>query len=108
MKIRPLDDRVIVKRIEQQRPAVSGIVMPESATETPEQGELAAVGRGPQLQDGTKGPPQLKVGNLVVFRKHVGQTVQADGEALLVMREVDAVGVLNGQADIASQPLQAA
>lgn len=97
MKIRPLHDRVIVKRIEQQRKTASGIVIPDSAAEKPEQGEVIAVGDGKVLQDGSVRPLQLKVGDHVVFGKYSGQVVKVDGEELLVMREEDIFGVLEGE-----------
>lgn len=98
MQIRPLHDRVIVKRIEQQRKTASGIVIPDSATEKPEQGEVIAVGAGKVLQDGSVRPVQLKVGDHVLFGKYGGQTVKLDGEELLVLREEDVFGVLEGGA----------
>ncbi|HDR9074441.1 co-chaperone GroES [Burkholderia vietnamiensis] len=94
MQIRPLYDRVIVKRIEQQRTTASGIVIPDSAAEKPEQGEVIAVGSGRLLQNGSQQPLQLKVGDRVLFGKYAGQTVKVDGEELLVMREEDVMGVL--------------
>jgi chaperonin GroES len=98
MQIRPLYDRVIVKRIETQRTTASGIVIPDSAAEKPEQGEVVAVGNGRLLQDGTLRALQLKVGDHVLFGKYAGQTVKVDGEELLVMREEDVMGVLESDA----------
>ena len=98
MQIRPLHDRVIVKRIEQQRKTASGIVIPDSASEKPEQGEVITVGAGKLLQDGSIRPVQLKVGDHVLFGKYGGQTVKVDGEELLVLREEDVFGVLEGGA----------
>ncbi|WP_213767695.1 co-chaperone GroES [Caballeronia sp. dw_19] len=94
MKIRPLYDRVIVKRIEQQRTTASGIVIPDSAAEKPEQGEVIAVGSGKLLQDGSQRPLQLKVGDQVLFGRYAGQTVKVDDDELLVMREEDVMGIL--------------
>ncbi|CAG9229647.1 cochaperonin GroES [Paraburkholderia sabiae] len=94
MQIRPLYDRVIVKRIETQRTTASGIVIPDSAAEKPEQGEVVAVGSGRLLQDGALCALQLKVGDQVLFGKYAGHTVKVDGEELLVMREEDVMGVL--------------
>jgi chaperonin GroES len=94
MQIRPLYDRVIVKRIETQRTTASGIVIPDSVAEKPEQGEVIAVGSGRLLQDGTLRALQLKVGDQVLFGKYAGQTVKVDGEELLVMREEDVMGVI--------------
>ncbi|WP_186251441.1 co-chaperone GroES [Burkholderia gladioli] len=103
MQIRPLYDRVIVKRIEQQRTTASGIVIPDSAAEKPEQGEVIAVGSGRLLQDGTQRALQLKVGDQVIFGKYSGQTVKVDGEELLVMREEDVMGVLEAGQDVTRQ-----
>jgi len=99
MKIRPLYDRVIVKRIEQQRKTASGIVIPDSAAEKPEQGEVLAVGSGKLMQDGSVRALQLKAGDHVLFGKYAGQTVKIDGEELLVMREEDVLGVLEESGD---------
>ncbi|HEF5875333.1 TPA: co-chaperone GroES [Burkholderia cenocepacia] len=104
MQIRPLYDRVIVKRIEQQRTTASGIVIPDSAAERPEQGEVIAVGSGRLLQDGSQRPLQLQVGDQVLFGKYAGQTVKVNGEELLVMREEDVMGVLEPE----SQPARKA
>jgi len=93
MKLRPLYDRVIVKRIEHQRQTASGIVIPDSATEKPEQGEVLAVGNGRVMPDGSLRALQLKTGDLVLFGKYAGQTVKIDDQELLVMREEDIFGV---------------
>ena len=94
MFIRPLYDRIIVKRVEQQRTTASGIVIPDSAAEKPEQGEVIAVGSGRLLQDGSVRPLQVKTGERVLFGKYAGQTVKIDGEEYLVMREEDVLGVI--------------
>ncbi|AIV53085.1 chaperonin 10 Kd subunit [Burkholderia pseudomallei MSHR1153] len=94
MHVRPLYDRVIVKRIEQQRTTASGIVIPDSAAEKPEQGEIVALGNGRLLQDGTLRTLQLEVGDQVIFGKYAGQSIKVDGEDFLVMREEDVLGVL--------------
>lgn len=98
MQIRPLYDRVIVKRVEQQRTTASGIVIPDTAAEKPEQGEVIAVGVGKLLNDGTLRPLEVKVGHLVLFGKYAGQTVKVNGEELLVMREEDILGVIDNTA----------
>lgn len=95
MFIRPLHDRIIVKRVEQQRTTASGIVIPDAAAEKPEQGEVLAVGSGRQLQDGSVRPLQVKTGERVLFGKYAGQTVKIDGEELLVMREEDVLAVID-------------
>lgn len=94
MHVRPLYDRVIVKRIEQQRTTASGIVIPDSAAEKPEQGEIVALGNGRLLQDGTLRALQLEVGDQVIFGEYDGQSIKVDGEDFLVMREEDVLGVL--------------
>lgn len=94
MFIRPLYDRIIVKRVEQQRTTASGIVIPDTAAEKPEQGEVVAVGSGRLLQDGSVRPLQVKTGERVLFGKYAGQTVKIDGEEFLVMREEDVLGVI--------------
>lgn len=98
MNIRPLYDRVIVKRVEQQRTTASGIVIPDTAAEKPEQGEIIAVGSGKQLQDGSLRPLEVKVGNHILFGKYAGQTVKLNGEELLVLREEDILGVIETSA----------
>jgi chaperonin GroES len=94
MKIRPLHDRVIVKRLEEERKTASGIVIPDTAAEKPDQGEVLAVGSGKVLEDGSVRALQLKKGDRVLFGKYSGQTVKVDGEELLVMREEDVMGVI--------------
>ena len=94
MKIRPLHDRVIVKRVEEERKTASGIVIPETAAEKPDQGEVLAVGTGKVLEDGSVRKLEVKVGDKVLFGKYSGQTVKVDGNELLVMREEDIMGVL--------------
>ncbi|AXT46945.1 MULTISPECIES: co-chaperone GroES [Chromobacterium] len=94
MQIRPLHDRIIVKRIEKVRQTASGIVIPDSAAEKPEQGEVLAVGPGKRLQDGTLLPMQVQVGDLVLFGKYGGQTVKLNDQEYLVLREEDVFGVV--------------
>lgn len=94
MKIRPLHDRVVVKRLEEERKTASGIVIPDTAAEKPDTGEILAVGNGKILEDGKVRPVDLKVGDKVLFGKYSGQTVKVDGVELLVMREDDIMGVL--------------
>ena len=94
MKIRPLHDRVIVKRLEEERKTASGIVIPDNAAEKPDQGEIVAVGTGKVLDDGKVRPLELKKGDRVLFGKYSGQTVKVDGEELLVMREEDIMAVI--------------
>ncbi|MCX7961747.1 MAG: co-chaperone GroES [Burkholderiales bacterium] len=94
MKIRPLHDRVIVKRIEEERKSAGGIVIPDTAAEKPDQGEVLAVGKGKKTEDGKIIPLDVKVGDRVLFGKYSGQTVKVKGEELLVMREEDIMGVI--------------
>jgi chaperonin GroES len=97
MELRPLYDRVIVKRVEQQRTTASGIVIPDTAAEKPEQGEVIAIGKGKQLQDGSLRELEVKVGDHVLFGKYAGQTIKLDGQEYLVMREEDILGIIDGQ-----------
>jgi len=94
MKLRPLHDRVIVKRLEQETKTASGIVIPENAAEKPDQGEILAVGNGKILEDGSVRPIGVHVGEKVLFGKYSGQTVKVDGDELLVMREEDIMAVV--------------
>ena len=94
MKIRPLNDRILVKRLEEERKTASGIVIPDTAAEKPDQGEVLAVGNGKKTEDGKVIPLDVKVGDKVLFGKYSGQTVKVKGEELLVIREEDVMGVL--------------
>src|SRR3979411_431575 len=94
MKIRPLHDRVIVKRLEEERKTASGIVIPDTAAEKPDQGEVLAVGPGKKNEDGKLLPVDVKVGDKVLFGKYAGSTVKVDGDELLVMREEDIMAVV--------------
>jgi chaperonin GroES len=94
MKIRPLHDRIIVKRLEEERKTASGIVIPDTAAEKPDQGEVKAVGKGKKNDEGKVTPLDVKVGDRVLFGKYSGQTVKVEGEELLVMREEDIMGVI--------------
>ena len=94
MKIRPLHDRVIVKRVEEERTTAGGIVLPGSAAEKPSQGKVLAVGNGKVLDNGEVRPMDVKVGDRVLFGKYAGSEVKVDGEDLIVMREEDIMGVL--------------
>ena len=98
MNIRPLHDRVIVKRLEEEKKTASGIVIPDTAAEKPEQGEIVAVGKGKVNDEGTLVPLDVKAGDRVLFGKYSGQTVRVKGDELLVMREEDILGVVEGQA----------
>ena len=94
MKLTPLHDRVIIKRLEEEKVSAGGIVIPDSATEKPIKGEVLAVGNGKILESGDKRPLDLKVGDKVLFGKYSGTEVKVDGEELLVMREEDVMAVI--------------
>jgi chaperonin GroES len=94
MKIRPLHDRVIVKRMEEERTSPGGIVIPDSATEKPIKGEVVAAGNGKILENGDVRALDVKVGDTVLFGKYAGTEVKVDGDELLVMKEDDIVGVI--------------
>jgi len=94
MNIRPLHDRVIVRRMEEERTSPGGIVIPDSATEKPIQGEVLAVGNGKLLENGDVRPLEVKVGDRVLFGKYSGTEVKVSGEEVLVMREEDIMGVI--------------
>ena len=94
MNIRPLHDRVIVKRLEEERKTASGIVLPDSATEKPDQGEVITVGNGKILEDGKSRPLDVKKGDKILFGKYSGQTVKVDDIEYLVMREEDIMGIV--------------
>jgi len=94
MKIRPLHDRVIIRRMEEERTTAGGIVIPDAATEKPVQGEVMAVGNGKILENGEVRALDVKVGDKVLFGKYAGNEVKIEGEELLVMREEDIMGVV--------------
>jgi chaperonin GroES len=94
MNIRPLHDRVILKRMEEETTSAGGIVIPDTATEKPMRGEIVAVGKGKRLDSGEIVAPDVKVGDTVLFGKYSGTEVKVNGEDLLVMREEDIMGVI--------------
>ena len=96
MKIRPLHDRVIIKRTEEERTSPGGIVIPDSATEKPIKGEVIAVGNGKQLDNGDIRALDVKKGDKVLFGKYSGTEVKVDGQELLVMKEDDVMAILEG------------
>ena len=97
MKIRPLHDRVIVKRLEEERVSAGGIVIPDSAAEKPVQGKIVAVGKGKILEDGSVRELDVKVGDKILFGKYSGTEVKVDGDDLVVMREEDVMAVIEGK-----------
>ncbi len=94
MKIRPLHDRVVVKRVEEETKTAGGIVLPGSAAEKPSEGEVLAVGLGKPLDNGQVRALEVKVGDKVLFGKYSGSEVKVDGEQYIVMREEDIIGIL--------------
>jgi chaperonin GroES len=97
MKIRPLHDRVIVKRLEEERTSPGGIVIPDTAAEKPIQGKIIAVGNGKILEDGKVRPLDVKVGDKILFGKYSGTEVKVDGDELVVMREEDVMAVIESK-----------
>jgi chaperonin GroES len=94
MKIRPLQDRVIVKRLEEEEKTEGGIIIPDTAKEKPMEGKVVAVGKGKVLEDGKVLPLDVKVGDRVLFGKYAGTEVKLDGEEHLIMREEDILGII--------------
>ena len=94
MKIRPLHDRIVVRRMEEERKTASGIIIPDSATEKPDRGEVLAVGPGKAGDNGERMPLQVKVGDKVLFGKYAGTTVKVDGEELMLMEESDILAIV--------------
>lgn len=96
MNIRPLHDRVIIKRMEEERTTAGGIVIPDSAAEKPVRGEVLAVGKGKIMDNGETRPLDVKVGDKVLFGKYSGTEIKVDGQEVLVMREEDVMAVIEG------------
>ena len=94
MKLRPLHDRVVIKRVEEDRTSPGGILIPDTAKEKPIQGEVIAIGKGKPLEDGKVRAPDVKVGDRVLFAKYGGTEVKMDGAEYLVLREEDIMGVV--------------
>jgi chaperonin GroES len=97
MKIRPLHDRVIVKRLEEERTSPGGIVIPDSAAEKPSQGKVISAGKGKILENGSVRALDVKVGDKILFGKYSGTEVKVNGDDLLVMREEDIMAVIEGK-----------
>ncbi|MGS0741576.1 co-chaperone GroES [Glaciimonas sp. GG7] len=95
--LRPLQDRLVVKRLDVETKTASGIVLPEASAEKPDQGEVLAIGNGKILEDGKVRPMGVKVGERVLFGKYAGQTVKVDGEELLILREEDIFAVVESK-----------
>ena len=96
MNIRPLHDRIVVRRLDEERTSAGGIVIPESATEKPMTGEVLAVGAGKRQDNGERLTPDVSVGDKVMFGKYSGTEVKVEGEEVLVMREDDIMGLIEG------------
>ena len=94
MKVKPLQDRVLVKRIEKEEKTAGGIIIPDTAKEKPSEGKVIAVGPGKVTEDGKVRPLDVKAGDLVLFQKYGGTEVKVDGEEFLLMREEDILGVI--------------
>ena len=98
MNIRPLHDRIVVKRIEEQETKLGGLFIPDSAKEKPQQGEVVAVGKGKRLEDGKVVALDVQAGDRILFGKYSGSEITIDGHELLIMREDEVLGVLEGAA----------
>jgi chaperonin GroES len=99
MNVRPLRDRILLKRVEEQEQRVGGIIIPDTAKEKPQQGKVIAAGNGKTKDDGKRVPLDVKSGDLILFGKYSGQEIKLDGDEYLIMREDEVLAVLeNGQA----------
>ncbi len=94
MQIRPLYDRLVIRRVEQQETVQNGIIIPDTAKEKPQEGEVMAAGRGKRLEDGSVVPLDVKVGDRILFGKYSGSDIKIDGEEYLILREDEVLGVL--------------
>ena len=97
MKIRPLYDRIVVKRVETQEQKIGGLFIPDSAKEKPQEGEVVAVGKGKRLEDGKVVPLDVQVGDRILFGKYSGSDIKLDNEEYLIMREEEVLGILDVQ-----------
>ena len=98
MKARPLHDRVVLKRIEETQTAKGGIIIPDTAKEKPQEGEVVAVGKGKRLEDGKVVPLDVQVGDRILFGKYSGSDIKLDGDEYMIMREDEVLGVIEGAA----------
>ena len=98
MHIRPLHDRIIVQRLEEGEQQIGGIIIPDSAKETPQQGKVLAVGNGKANDEGTRFPLDVKPGNLILFGKYAGQEIKLDGEEYLIVKEDEVLAVIDNEA----------
>jgi chaperonin GroES len=95
MKIRPLNDRILVKRVEEETVTKGGLIIPDTAKEKPQRGEVIAVGPGKMTEDGKRNPPEVKAGDIVLFAKYAGTEIKIDGMEHVFMREDDILGVIS-------------
>jgi chaperonin GroES len=108
LNIRPLSDRIVVKRIEEQETVRRGIIIPDSAKEKPQEAEVIAVGLGKRLEDGNLVPVDVKVGDRILFGKYTSSDIKVDGEEYLIMREDEVLGVVEQEPSAAKQPVKKA
>jgi chaperonin GroES len=108
MKIRPLSDRIVVKRIDEKETLRSGIIIPDSAQEKPQEAEVIAVGPGKRLEDGTRVAIDVNVGDRILFGKYSSSDIKVDGEEYLIMREDEILGVVDHAPKAEKQPLKKA
>jgi chaperonin GroES len=101
MKVRPLHDRILIKRIEEKESIKGGIIIPDTAKEKPQEGEVIAVGHGKKTEEGKVVPLDVKVGDRILFGKYSGTEIKLDGEEYLIVREEEVLGVLEGAAKAA-------
>ena len=99
MNVRPLHDRIIVRRLEEGEQRIGGIIIPDSAKEKPQQGKVIAAGTGKLKDDGKKFPLDVKAGDLILFGKYSGQEIKLDGDEFLIMREDEVLGVIEGSSN---------
>ena len=100
MKFRPLGDRVVVKRVKEETKSSGGIIIPDTVQEKPQEGEVVAVGPGARDDNGERIAPEVKAGERILFGKWSGTEIKIDGEELLIMKESDIMGILDGKATL--------
>ena len=103
MNVRPLYDRIVVKRTEEKEQKIGGLFIPDNAKEKPQEGEVVAVGKGKRLDDGKLVPLDVQVGDRILFGKYSGSEIKLDGEEYMIMREDEVLGILEGAAKPASK-----
>jgi chaperonin GroES len=103
MKIRPLYDRIVVKRVEEQQQMQGGLYIPDTAKEKPQEGEVVAVGKGKRLEDGKVVPLDVQVGDRILFGKYSGSDIKLDGDEYLIMREDEVLGILDSKPQAAKK-----